>query len=84
MTGSNIHSGLRMVIDSLAEQSRAGRTKTEGNDRFGGDNLWGWLAVVQRHDSALAERVRQIFLRNPPSEAAKQIEKIRHEMSPMC
>ncbi len=84
MNGITIHGGLRMVIDALLEQAQAGRTKTDGNERYGGDNLWGWLAIIQRHDQALAERVRQIFLRNPPLEAAQQIEKIWRETPFTC
>lgn len=77
---SNAYTGLAMVVRSLNAQAASGLSKTEGNTWLDGGNLWSWLALVSQEDCALAERVRQIFLRNCPNVAAKLIDEIRKDL----
>ena len=72
-------SGLYLIKSALKEQCRDGLTTVEPNKSHGGNNIWGHLYTILEQDRALAELVRQSFLKKSPQEALVLVEKIRRE-----
>ncbi len=78
---SGITTALCLIEETLKKQCDAGLTEVDYNDirYYGHNNLWGYLDMIVERNRALAERVRQSFLKKSLQEALALVEKIHRE-----